>query len=199
MENTIAQPFVILAEHAPSAALKTPWLHTVRDFVTLRASTSLIRSKESLLGAYQNLGVISALMMTLVAVQRPDVGSEFVSEEFSAQLYVVLAMLNTIFFFASTLLSTFVCLLASGCESDAEILTWSTACPTIFKMALFFFNTGLILYMTHVVLQFFSLCGVNALTGSIIVFGWLTFFAIVYALLDSYRTVHGFSRKAAED
>lgn len=191
MENTA---FKKLSDKPP----KLPWCHAIWDLLTLNAATSLASGVDSLKGPYENIGLVSALLLTMVQLGNPDVGSELVSYEWAYAMYLHLILLNTAFFFSSTLLSAFIALYASCLESDASALDWVEACPLMFKLDLGVFFMGLLTYITLVIMQYFSYLGMNAITVSLAGCCVAIFFLAVYCLCDSYRTVYPPARARRE-
>ena len=162
------------------------------ELLSLNAATSLITSKDALSGPYENIGLVSALLLTMVSLSSADVGTAFpgVEKETASKVYIVTAFISMGGFFASTLTSAFIVIFGTGMNNDEEALAWVSECRLIFKLTIFVFFSSLLVYLFHVSWLLVTLLGVDVVSFACLTLGWCLMALIIYALMDSMRVIY---------
>jgi hypothetical protein len=88
--------------HEEPTTKKLSWSKAIRDMFMLEAATSLVVSLDALKGPYENIGIVSALLLTMVQLgHASDVGAELISVDFASDASLILLTLNTFSSFAA--------------------------------------------------------------------------------------------------
>ena len=162
---TIFQTFVIMITNS--------WMG-LGDMVPTEELTSSLKDN------FVNVGVVAALLLTLVSISTDDVGSELeqyhVSNEVAGQVFAVLS--------AASLLLLFVCVmhcLLTFCAVSElicveEVVSWSRSLGKMIHMHYFFFIGG---FLTYIVSQIWLALTVLKLPVAIVL---LSIFLVVVSL-----------------
>mmetsp|Transcript_4688 Transcript_4688/g.13874 ORF Transcript_4688/g.13874 Transcript_4688/m.13874 type:complete len:250 (+) Transcript_4688:119-868(+) len=92
----------------------TTFCDAFREVLSLRIATTLMTSKAAVKAAAETIGLISALLLTMVTLTQNDqVGDKLpgVDVERAGQVFTALAFLSITGFFCSTMMSAFICAL----------------------------------------------------------------------------------------
>jgi len=134
----------------------TTFCDAFREVLSLRIATTLMTSKAAVKAAAETIGLISALLLTMVTLTQNDqVGDKLpgVDVERAGQVFTALAFLSITGFFCSTMMSAFISLFTAFLETDDAVLEYVTRCGYYFKANLLSFIMGLVFYLTVFVWQ----------------------------------------------
>jgi len=171
--------------------------YAVCELLSLNAATALVSSKQSLQQPYENICLVSSLLLTMVTLSPVDnVGEELTFEgdasdgALTARYFTLLAFLTTALLFTSMLLGALIVLLCGVLRSDAEAVAWAAQCPLIFRLNLFTFFSGLLLYLSSVSYQLVSWLGVDGAVLPCLAAGWALVALTLLSLVQSVRFMY---------
>jgi len=108
----------------------------------------------------------------------------------TARYFTLLAFLTTALLFTSMLLGALIVLLCGVLRSDAEAVAWAAQCPLIFRLNLFTFFSGLLLYLSSVSYQLVSWLGVDGAVLPCLAAGWALVALTLLSLVQSVRFMY---------
>jgi hypothetical protein len=163
------------------------------QLLNLNAAVDFMVDKESVGGAYRDLGTISALLLTMVSLSSIDhIGENTpfgVSEETAGYIFSSFAYLAAGHFLVCSILSAFITVFVNVLLTDDEAVHFVKRSGTIFRVSIFALVVGLISYLLLITWQVFTIIPLSM--GMFIVGPMLFLYKVATtALLDGIRTMY---------
>lgn len=160
------------------------------EMLTLRAAVHLISSRDSMKGPYENICLISTLLLTMISLSPVDVVGEALpgyDEEHAGNTYTMLAFISYAFLFGCSLLSSFIVLLANVLASDEEAIVFAARAGLMFKATLVTFGSGLVCFLVSTSWQLLTLLpsALAILVPAVIFIGF-----VGYIIVDGVRVMY---------